>query len=194
MSAVNTIHEGTPGIPLDRWFGTFRETIAPQTKVYRGEADECVSRKGDAFITARADVKSTLMELPSWDQMFYMVATGMGLPLFVLYMRSHRGDDQESNDFVWLQSPMVAALIVSIGPLVLAASLSFLTANPPIRSWDKFRYTMFYPFHNEALFGKFGIILFAGTLVSVMPTFHFFHSLFVQNPQESAYNRIWGEG
>lgn len=183
---------GTPGIPFDRWFGSFRETMAPQTKTYKGEADECKSQKSEAsgIITARSDAKSTLLELPSWDQMLYMVATGMGLPLFVIYVTS----SPQGSLPLWLQSPIVAALVVSIGPLILAASLSCITANPPIRSWDKFRYTMFYPFHKDFFFGKFGIILVAGTLVSILPTFHFFHSLFVQDPKDTAYNRIWGKG
>ena len=185
---------GTPGIPLDRWFGCFRETMAPKTNFYKGVADECVSQKeenNNGIIMARGDAKSTLLELPSWDQMFYMTATGIGLPLFVLYAALHRDDNEHG--VYWHPSAAVAAAIVSIGPLLLAASLSFVTANPPIRSWNKFRCVMFYPFHNEPLFGKFGIILLAGTLVSIMPTFHFFHSLFVRDPQETAYNRIWGK-
>lgn len=176
--------------------------MAPQTKSYEGEADECVSQKeetSNGIIMARGDAKSTLLELPSWDQMFYMTATGIGLPSFVLYVALHRDDNendlydqQQSGGLYWLPSATIAAAIVSIGPLLLAASLSIVTANPPIRSWKKFRYVMFYPFHNEPFFGKFGIILLAGTLVSIMPTFHFFHSFFVRDPQETAYNRIWG--
>lgn len=173
---------GTPGLPLDRWFGTFRETMAPQTKSYKGEAVECVSQEGSAVITARADSKSTLLGLPSWDQMLYYAATAVGLPLFTMYATMHRDT---------VPAPL-AAFVVSIGPLVLAATLSAVTANPPIASWEKFRYAMLYPQHNEPLLGLFSVGLVCGFVLSIMPTFHFFHSLFVSDVNDTAYNQIWG--
>jgi len=165
--------------------------MAPQTKQYNGVAKECISQDDEAdshtMITARADAKSTLLGLPSWDQMLYMAATGVGLPLFVLYYVSNPTNEGS----VWQLSPTMAALLVSIGPLVLAGSLSFATANPPIQSWSKFRYTMLYPFHKEALFGKFGLSLVLGTLLSIVPTFHFFQTLFVNDPRDTAYHWLW---
>ncbi|CAB9511074.1 sterol desaturase [Seminavis robusta] len=181
---------GTPGTPFDRWFGCFRETMAPQTKKYDGDATECKSQEGSPILTARADAKSTLLGLPSWDQMLYMTVSSLGLPAFVMYVAIHRSDDENNKPF-WMQAS-VAALIVSVGPMVLAAFLSLVTANPPVDSMEKFRNAMLYPFHNEAMFGKFGVGLLVGTLLGIMPMYHFFHSLFVADPNDTVYNQIWG--
>jgi hypothetical protein len=135
---------------------------------------------------AREDAKSTLLGVPSWDQMLYTAATSIGLPLFVLFAAMHR--DETDNKSFWLQAP-VAAMVVSYGPMILAAALSFTTAD--LRSMEKLRYSMFYPFHNESLFGKFGVGLLVGTLFSNIPIFHFFHSLFVRDPNDTIYNQIW---
>lgn len=160
-----------------------RETIAPTTRVYKGAADECISRpdEGNVVIVARADAKSTLLGLPTWDQMLYMTATAVGLPSFVIYATINRHTVPAST----------AALVVSLGPLLLAASLSVVTANPPITSLEKLRLAMLYPFHKDPLFGKFGISLLMGVLLSVLPTYHFFESLFVEDPSDTIYNRIW---
>jgi hypothetical protein len=175
---------GTPGFPLDLWFGTMRETMAPTTRVYKGAADECISRpdKGNAVIMARPDAKSTLLGLPTWDQMLYSTVTTVGLPSFVIYATINRHAVPAST----------AALVVSLGPLLLAASLSVVTANPPITSLEKFRSAMLYPFHKDPLVGKFGVSLLLGVLLSVLPTYHFFESLFVEDPVDTIYHRLWG--
>lgn len=152
--------------------------------MYKGEAVECVSQKGSAIITARADSKSTLWGLPSWDHILYYAATTVGLPVFCCYMIQHRDEPNA------LPAP-VAAFVVSMGPLVLAAILSVITASPAITSFEKFRYAMLYPQHNEPLLGRFSIGLVIGFFLSLLPTYHFFYSLFVQDPNDSAYSRIW---
>jgi hypothetical protein len=113
--------------------------------------------------------------------MLYMTATAIGLPCFVIYATLNRHVVPAS----------MAALVVSLGPLLLAASLSVITANPPITSMEKFRLAMLYPFHKDPLWGKFGISLVMGLLLSVLPTYHFFESLFVEDPNDTIYNRIW---
>ncbi|CAB9503254.1 sterol desaturase [Seminavis robusta] len=176
---------GTPGFPLDIWFGTMRETMAPTTRVYKGVAEECVSRPDEnPVIMARPDAKSTLLGIPAWDQMLYMAATAIGLPLFVIY--------NVNNPQVLPAS--LAAAVVSLGPLVLASLLSIITANPPIDSWEKLRVAMLYPFQKEPILGKFGLSLVLGTVLSIIPTYHFFESLFVEDPSDTIYNKIWASG
>jgi len=195
---------GTPSMPLDRWFGCFRETMAPRTKAYQGDAIECMSPTTAAtsskkeneeavVITARPDVKSTLLGLPTWDQMLYMMATGVGLPFFVGFAASQRdnNNDNKSGIVSFLVQAPVAALVVSLGPLILAALLALVTAGPSKISGDKFWYTMIYPFHKNAFVGRLGVTLLMGGLLGTMPIYHFFHSLFVTNPEDTFYNRIW---
>jgi hypothetical protein len=157
--------------------------MAPTTRVYKGVAVECISRPedGNAVIMARPDAKSTLLGLPTWDQMLYSTVTAVGLPSFVIYATINPHAVPAST----------AALVVSLGPLLLAASLSVVTANPPITSLEKFRSAMLYPFHKDPLVGKFGMGLLLGVLLSVLPTYHFFESLFVEDPSDTIYNRIW---
>ena len=85
----------------------------------------------------------------------------------------------------------MAALVVSVGPLLLAMLLSVVTANPPITSLEKFHMAMLYPFHKEPLVGKFGISVVLGLFLAVIPVYHFFESLFVEDPNDTIYNRIW---
>ena len=180
---------GTPGFPLDSWFGTFRETMAPQTTKYKGDAVECMTHEGSAVIMARPDSKSTLWGLPSWDQMVYYVLTAIGLPVFVMWhLQNVRVSDAPKLHPI---SPALAAFLVSVGPLMLATILSIITANPPITSWAKLRYAMLYPQHNEPLIGKFSIGLVMGIVLAIVPTYHFFHGLFVQDPNQTAYKQIW---
>lgn len=182
---------GTPGMPFDRWFGCFRETLASQTKVYHGDAVECKSQQGSTAITARPDPKANLWGLPSWDQIIYHVAIALGIPLLVYNAVIHRDTLGNKVPF-WYQAP-VTAFLVSMGPLILAVVLSFVTASSStIANLESFRNTMLYPFHKEALFGKFGISLVLGTLCSLIPVYHFIHTLLVQDPQDAIYHRIWG--
>ena len=210
---------GTPSIPLDRWFGTFRETLAPQSKHYRGDAitqqstdnsgnssssatnnnnnNNNQKKKNDtkydlvAVVKARDDSKATLWGLPPWDQMMYNTATAMGLPLWVYLAVLHRDDDSGDNvgEVPWVFQPAVVALGVSIGPLVLAAILTIATTSN-YSSWEKFQYNMLYPFHKEAVLGRYGITLLFATIFSLMPTYHFFHALLVRNPEDSIFHRI----
>ena len=174
---------GTPGFPFDVWFGSFRETMAPTTRSYRGAAQECISQpdKNNGFITARSDTKSNLLGLPGWDQAVYMIATAIGLPLFVIYVMHNR----KAID------PSIAASVVSLGPLMLSIFLSTVTASPSVSSFENLLSTLLYPFHKDPVVGKFGLGILLGILLSVMPTFHFFESLFVTDPRDTVYNQIW---
>lgn len=192
---------GTRTFPLDKLFGCFRETLAPQTKAYRGQAMECVSsetKKSDdnngvpVVVAARADSKATLWGLPPWDQVVYHLATVVVLPWSLCAALLHR-EDTMLVSMSGSSLATVVAWMIAVGPLAVALLLSSITANPgTFSSLEKTRLYLLYPFQKEAVFGRYGIMIGMATLVSIMPIYHFAHSLLVQDPRDTIYHSIWG--
>ncbi|KAL7535543.1 hypothetical protein ACHAWF_005194 [Thalassiosira exigua] len=185
---------GTPGFPLDRWFGCFRESLSPVTREYRGGGVECLSKAqkeddnslSQAGITSRDDAKATLVGFPGWDQIVYHVVTILVLPFCIAVAFSQRGS-------VPLYVASLVAAMVAVGPLLAALVLSCITApHGAFASLAKTRHTLLYPFHKEALMGKYGIMLSMTIVVSILPIYHLIHSLLTPDGNGTVYNRIWG--
>eukprot|EP00930_Biecheleria_cincta_P042374 TRINITY_DN2914_c0_g1_i2.p1 TRINITY_DN2914_c0_g1~~TRINITY_DN2914_c0_g1_i2.p1 ORF type:complete len:504 (+),score=62.29 TRINITY_DN2914_c0_g1_i2:53-1564(+) len=170
---------GTGGIPYDLWFGTFRESLEPASKTYKGEHVESKEVKLDAKSASLADAKATLWGLPKWDEACYNVVTYLVFPALVWKAVSTSASEYACH----------LGALMSIGPLLVGMALLAVTSRQPFANP---RMTFLYPFHIERLFGAFGVNVGISLLVTVLPVYHLVHYL-VSEPGQGVYFKLYGQ-
>ena len=164
-----TCNYGSASFPLDNFFGTFKSTgdwpnnaksstSNKSSRVVAGtgvgdpttEAYCCRKHKktpGKADITP----SNILQGCNKVDHLLYSASTAM-----VFALAAHELVAPTLN-------PSVVAVIVSFGPIILGCILHLFGRS------DK---SMFWPFHNGAWFGAFGLHILIGLVVSALPVYH----------------------
>jgi len=177
---------GTGGVPFDKWFGTFRDSLDVKASTsYKGVHVESTENRMDAGSAALADAKATLLGFPSWDQLLFNLATYVAAPLLVFSAagvgpvpKQHLGA---------LGSPRVVALLMSLGPALLGMALLATTSRRPFANPAL---TFLYPFHKERWFGAFGLNVAVSLAVTVLPVYQMVH-MFVGEPGQAVYFSLW---
>ena len=188
---------GTAGTPLDYIFGTFRERIDPKgstSKTYAGNATET---KGD--VSGAADMKATLWGLPAWDHAVYDAICCVGVPALV-YCSAQKLREAETITLFGLDNATTLALAMACGPIVVGAVLLMVTlrsgALKRMFCSGSFAKTsaaiskrLLYPFHLDALFGKFGFHIGVGLALTALPVFQLCY-MFLAPPGHSVCHWI----
>jgi sterol desaturase/sphingolipid hydroxylase (fatty acid hydroxylase superfamily) len=179
---------GTGAVPFDKWFGTFRDSLDLKSSTsYKGEHVASAENKMDAASAGQADAKSTLMGMPSWDQLTFNLVTYVACPLLVF---SAAGIGPFSKEMLGpLCNPYLVALLMSVGPSIMGMILIAVTSRRP---FARPAYTFLYPFHKEKWFGAFGINVLLSLCLTVLPVYQMVY-MFVSEPGQGVYFSLWGK-
>uniref|UniRef100_A0A6S7ZRJ7 Fatty acid hydroxylase domain-containing protein n=2 Tax=Aplanochytrium stocchinoi TaxID=215587 RepID=A0A6S7ZRJ7_9STRA len=165
---------GTPGFMMDRFFGTFRESLGVNSNVYKGEHVESKTNKLESN-ARRTDAKATLFGMPKWDEGLYNMIVYLVLPGAVILIARK------------IDSVRIALIsgIIAAGPIVAAFFVAYL-ASRKSGSWRK---KLLYPFSEESFAGQLGVHVIASFLFCMVPIFHCIQML-LSNPGEAVYFSI----
>lgn len=179
---------GTGGIPYDKWFGTFRDSLDVNTKVYKGAHVASADNKMDSKSAAAADTKATLMGSLKLDQVMYNALCYMLFPVMVAgaSLKLHGLDSISIPGYV--SNAQIMAFMMSAGPLLVGITLLGMTSRRPFANP---RLTFLYPFHKEKLLGAFGFNASISFLVTAVPVYHLSHML-LSEPGEAVYFSLYG--
>ena len=150
---------GTSGMPFDYIFGTFREKLDQKgrSKTYKGAATET---KGDH--TGTADMKATLVGLPTWDHALYDAVCCVGFPALIysaaLGLEVGKLGYAHKLSLFGLSNATTLALALSLGPVVVGATLLLVTLRPRalkqmfcsgslVKTREAISKRLLYPFH-----------------------------------------------
>eukprot|EP00466_Bigelowiella_natans_P002817 jgi/Bigna1/130471/aug1.11_g5179 len=176
---------GTNGLPLDHWFGTFRDSIEQTgSTTYKGAAtiDKLDNKK-----VASLDKKATLMGMSDTGTIIYYFATAIIFGLAIAAAIEIEGVNRLA--LPGLSHPQTIAAIVAFGPYIFGVILTiYMTRNALSRP----KYTLLFPFHKEKLLGQFGFHLLAGILFTSIPVYHAMSTI-LSDPGESIYFSIYGK-
>jgi len=179
---------GTGGIPYDKWFGTFRDSLDVNTKVYKGAHVASADNKMDSKSAAAADTKATLKGSLKLDQVMYNALCYMLFPVMVAgaSLKLHGLDSISIPGYV--SNAQIMAFMMSAGPLLVGITLLGMTSRRPFANP---RLTFLYPFHKEKLLGAFGFNASISFLVTAVPVYHLSHML-LSEPGEAVYFSLYG--
>jgi len=181
---------GTPGIPFDSWFGTFREKLG-KSEMYKGEAtdsDLAVSNPDAPVKKAITKDNFKFPAAPKFANAAYFTATAtiFGVFLAALLEWSPRGVGDSIRSVTMfdgrLRAPQMVAALVAVGPVV--AGLVGCVVS-------KDRFSLRWPFHKDSVFGGFGFHVSVGFVFCVMPVYHTIEAVLGAHG-ESAYCKLWG--
>jgi len=147
---------GTMSIPLDSWFGTFRDKIGDST-TYKGKG-ELIPEKEKKETKTRALWQ---LLLPGVDQIIYNVS--FIVICVVVGIVVIEGDKSVLGRIL---SDRIVAALLSVGPILLGVLLHFFGKD------QAHKFSAFWPFHKEPIVGFFGLHLVLGFCFSVFPVYH----------------------
>lgn len=173
---------GTGGVPYDKWFGTFRDSLDVKSSTsYKGAAVDNL----DAKSAALADSKATLIGMPTWDQFIYNLVTYVAIPVIVF---SAAGVGPVSQQALGpLGNAYIVAFLMGIGPAIMGLLLLAATSRRPFANPSL---TFLYPFHRESWLGVFGVNLLISLAVTVLPVYQMTY-MFVSEPGQAVYFSLW---
>lgn len=175
---------GTPSVPYDYWFGTYREGLDAKSNTYKGE----YAGPTDAKVLTNLDSKATLLAKPDWDQVVYNIFACVLIPCVIA--ASALGCPWARKLAVpGLDNAKLLALLGVAGPALVAMVLLVATTKDALK---RPFYTFLYPFHKEKLFGAFGLNMGISVLVSVVPVYHMFHML-LSEPGQGIYFSLYSQ-
>ena len=155
---------GTQGMPMDKFFGTFRDKLKEKGTTYSGGSEEKVDEKSVRLHDAKANFSKTL---PEFEFVIYMglnlVIWGM-LYCAVLDVNVYNGDNK------WKDCPNTMACLISVGPIVIAQVMASLTDT------GRRAKSILYPFHKDKI-RDMAFHLVISTLMCVVPVYVMTHTL-----------------
>lgn len=182
---------GTGTFPFDLWFGTFRESLGPKSKTYKGEHTEGKEVKLDAKTASAQDSRATLIGMPKNDELIYNILCCVVIPLLVYFSVEGMYGVDKIMAFapLGLTNGQVMGVLMSWGPGMVGMALLLAYTRNATKDLKK---TFLYPFHKEAIFGPFGFNAALGFMFSVVPVYHFVQML-LDEPGEGIYFTLWGK-
>jgi len=181
---------GTPGIPFDSWFGTFREKLGKSDQ-YKGEATDADLAVGNPDTPVKKTITKDNFQFPAAPKYAtgcYFGATAFIFAVFLtaLLDRSAGGVGSRIRSLSFLQGavrgPQLVAALVAVGPVVAGLLGCILS---------KDRFSLRWPFHKDSLLGGFGFHVGVGFFFCVLPVYHLVEAVLGEHG-ESAYCRLWG--
>eukprot|EP00808_Paulinella_micropora_P019571 g16727.t1 len=157
---------GTMGIPLDHWFGTFRDRLNP---VDRKHSQQQTEQK------ARPWSLAAILATPA-NFVYACIVSA----IFALFGLAAVRPSAFAPTFLGTPTWAVVSATLAVGPIA-AAFLLWLASRE--------KFAVFWPFHNERLVGAFGFHTLAGSLMTLMPVYHIASSLLSPT---STYCNLWG--
>lgn len=177
---------GTGTFPFDYWFGTFRESLDPKSKLYKGEHQEGKTVKLDTKTSKAQDSRATLLGMPKPDEAIYNAVCCVVLPALVYCATMGLYGVDKIAFAPYLSNGQIVGAFMSWGPGMVGMVLLLAYTRNATKDLKK---TLLYPFHKEALLGQFGFNALLGFMLSVVPVYHFIQML-VDEPGQSIYFTI----
>jgi len=182
---------GNGNIPLDKWFGTFREKLGNKSESYKGEYkdDGSAEEEGSGVLAEKnylnGGVSLAAIFPEKLDQVIYNL-----LNFFLLLLLSEAIKRMLAAKDTVMSASMddldinVVALLVSLGPIALACLLGILFQDKKHFLW---------PFHKDSKLNlSFHTVI--GFLIVVVPVFHFVISfLSEEGSQNIPYHYLYGQ-
>ena len=147
---------GTPSLPLDKMFGTFRDKLRETGTTYKGAAEEKIDQKSVEI----HDKKATLNGVPEPGFVIYL-ALNCFIWLLLWYAVQHQHGIEKWN-------PHCLAFLTSTGPIIIAQVMANLT--------ERGNRSIFYPFHKDG-WKAMSMHLVVSSLVCIFPVYAMVHLL-----------------
>jgi len=148
---------GSPGIGfyLDYYMGTFRESLDPKSKSYKGAHVSSRISVEKSQVRVICDKKASLYGIPKTEELLY---NSICILILLLSMSS----------YTRFQSPIASGWLLALGPIVAAIVMETLIG----LSTKNARRKYLYPFHRERLFGPLGAHTIFALIFCVLPIYH----------------------